>query len=193
MAEYAYGFRLYVRRWQLHRQAAVTAICGILWLSIPLGLYDVPARDGVQAALWPLVPALSAALLPAVLATGAEVLERMVPHPARLRALTACLVAILAVGLACCGMAVDMGVALRNTILLTGLAFFGSWLLPPGAAWSLPALTPMVMWLVGTKLQGEAEPWAVLLLPDSVGYTWGVAISAFIVGAIGYLRYGPRG
>jgi hypothetical protein len=193
MADRLFALHLYTRRWHLGRQAAITIGCGLLWLAAPLRLYDVPAREGVQGALWPLVPALFAAPLPAVFGTAAELSERMAPYPARLRSLALLLIAGLAAALITCGAPLDTSVALRNTLLLVGLALCSSWLLPAAAAWAPVVLTPMVMWLVGTKPYGQVESWAVLLLPGSVAYTWIVTAVVLGAGITGYLRNGPRG
>ncbi|MGW4506570.1 hypothetical protein ACWENO_18225 [Streptomyces sp. NPDC004436] len=163
---------VYARRWRLGRQALVAALCALLWAATPLRLYDVPARDGVQGALWPMVPALFAAFLPSVLATAAEVQERLAPEAARIRALTTAAILTLAAALALVGAANDPAVAVRNTLLLTALAFAGCQFLPPAAAWVPPVAVPMAMWLIGTKPQAQVEPWSLLLLPGPDPTAW---------------------
>ncbi|MFB6615796.1 hypothetical protein ACFCV9_16495 [Streptomyces sp. NPDC056367] len=183
---------LYVRRWRLGRQALAALLCALLWIATPLRLYDVPARDGVQGALWPIVPALFAAFLPSVLATAAEVQERITPTATRLRATTTALVLTLAAALALTGATNDPAVAFRNTLLLTGLAFSGSCLLPPAAAWTPPVATPMIMWLIGTKPQAQVEPWSLLLLPGDVRYAWATTALVTTTALTAYLLRGPR-
>lgn len=186
------GSLLYVRRWHLGRQALVALLCALLWVATPLRLYDVPARDGVRGALWPMVPALYAALLPSVLATAAEVQERITPTATRLRALTTGVVLTLATALALTGALNDPAVAFRNTLLLTGLAFAGPCLLPPAAAWTPPVAIPMIMWLIGTKPQARVEPWSLLLLPGPVPYAWAITILITTAALTTYLLRGPR-
>lgn len=182
---------LYVRRWRLGRQGIAGLLCALLWVATPLRLYDVPARDGVQGALWPMVPALFAAFLPSALATAAEVQERIAPTAARLRATTTAVVLALAATLALTGATNDPAVAFRNTFLLTGLAFSGACLLPPAAAWVPPVATPMIMWLIGTKPQAQVEPWSLLLLPGTVPYTWTITILITATALTTYLLRGP--
>ncbi|WP_405422952.1 hypothetical protein [Streptomyces erythrochromogenes] len=183
---------LYVRRWRLGRQALVAVLCALLWVATPLRLYDVPARDGVQGALWPMAPALFAAFLPSVLATASEVQERITPTATRLRATTTGVVLTLAVTLALTGAANDPAVAFRNTLLLTGLAFMGCCLLPPAAAWAPPVAIPMVMWLIGTKPQAQVEPWSLLLLPGTTTYAWLTTALITTTAITTYLYRGPR-
>jgi hypothetical protein len=190
MAEIAKGALLYVRRWRLHVQALAAVLCGLLWLAVPQDKYDVPARDGVTGALWPLIPGLFAAVLPLAFGTAAGIAERLAPHPSRTRLLTVAAVLPPAIAMASCGAATDSTVAMRNTMLLTGLALCGSWLPPPGAAWGPAVLTPMVMWFVGTRPFGSVAPWAVLLLPGEVTYAWTAAVLVFFLGAIGYVWRG---
>ncbi|MEU7562366.1 hypothetical protein [Streptomyces eurythermus] len=192
MAEQVRGFLLYAKRWHLTRQAAITLACCLLWLVFPQRLYDVPARDGVQGALWPLIPVLFSASLPTVFGTSEGVYERQIPHPARLRALTLGLVAAMGSVLGLAGAWVDAGVAVRNTVLLTGLALCSIWLLPAGAAWTPPVLVPVVMWLVGTRPHGVAEQWAVLLQPSTAAYTWVTTAVLATAGVYGYVYCGPR-
>ncbi|MFE6833411.1 hypothetical protein ACFVFI_01000 [Streptomyces sp. NPDC057705] len=182
---------LYVRRWCLGRQMLVAVLCALLWVATPLRLYDVPARDGVQGALWPMVPALYAAFLPSVLATAAEVQERITPTAARLRATTTAVVLALAAVLALTGATNDPAVAFRNTLLLTGLAFCGSCLLPPAAAWTPPVAIPMIMWLIGTKPQAHVEAWSLLLLPGTVSYAWTITVLITATALATYLLRGP--
>lgn len=183
---------LYARRWRLGRQTLVALLCALLWVATPLRLYDVPARDGVQGALWPMVPALYAACLPSVLATAAEVQERITPTAIRLRATTTAVVLALAAALALTGATNDPAVAFRNTLLLTGLAFSGSCLLPSAAAWTPPAAIPMIMWLIGTKPQAHVEPWSLLLLPGTVPYAWTITALITTTALTTYLLRGPR-
>ncbi|MFJ7153507.1 hypothetical protein ACIQUQ_01070 [Streptomyces sp. NPDC101118] len=188
----AAALSVYARRWHLRRQALVTLACAFLWVATPLRLYDVPARDGVQGALWPLIPALFAATLPAVLATAADTQERITPTATRVRALTTALVAALALALALTGTLNDPAVAFRNTLLLTGLAFAGACFLPPPAAWTPPVVTPIVMWLLGTKPQAQVEPWAVLLLPADTPHPWPIAAALTATTLATYVLRGPR-
>ncbi|MEU6310079.1 hypothetical protein [Streptomyces sp. NPDC047014] len=183
---------VYVRRWRLGRQALVALLCALLWLATPLRLYDVPARDGVQGALWPMVPALFAAFLPSVLATAAEVPERLAPTPARLRALTTALVLTLAAALALAGATNDPAVALRNTLLLTSLAYAACCVLPPAAAWVPPVAVPMAMWLIGTKPQARVEPWSLLLLPGPTPHAWLITLLMAATALPTYILRGPR-
>ncbi|GAA5705913.1 hypothetical protein AQJ43_36780 [Streptomyces avermitilis] len=192
MAERSRGFLLYIRRWHLRRQATITLVCCLLWLLFPQRLYDVPARDGVQGALWPLIPAIFSTFLPPLFGNADGVQERLAPHPARLRFVTVCLVVAMGAVLATSGAWIDVGVAVRNTLLVTGLALYGAWLLPAGAAWTPPVLVPIVMWLVGTKPHGLAEGWAVLLQPSTAAYTWMPAVVVSATGAFGYVWSGPR-
>ncbi|MFD4242811.1 hypothetical protein ACFWP3_14590 [Streptomyces sp. NPDC058525] len=184
--------RLYIRRWHLGRQALAALLCALLWVATPLRLYDVPARDGVQGALWPMIPALYAAFLPSVLATAAEAQERITPKATRIRATTTAVVVALAAALALTGATNDPAVAFRNTFLLTALAFTGSCLLPPAAAWTPPVATPMVMWLIGTKPQAQVEPWSLLLLPGTLPYTWTITALITTTALTTYILRGPH-
>lgn len=89
--------------------------------------------------------------------------------------------------LATSGAWIDAGVAIRNVLLSLGLALYGAWLLPPGAAWVPPVLVPIVMWLVGTKPHGAVEKWAVMLQPSTATYTWITAALVSTTGVIGYV------
>ncbi|MEU5149491.1 hypothetical protein [Streptomyces yangpuensis] len=183
---------VYIRRWRLGRQTVVALFCALLWVATPLRLYDVPARDGVQGALWPMVPALFAAFVPSVIATASDVQERIAPTAARLRARTTGVILALASALALAGATNDPAVAFRNTLLLTGLAFAGCCVLPPAAAWVPPVAIPMVMWLVGTKPQARVEPWSLLLLPGTTTYAWLATALLTATAVTAYLLKGPR-
>ncbi|MFF2653799.1 hypothetical protein [Streptomyces sp. NPDC058045] len=186
---------LYARRWQLGRQVGVLVGCGGLWVVTPMRMYEVPARDGVQGMLWPLVPVVFAAFLPSVLGTAAEVPERCAARPGRLRAVTVGVVLLLAAGLVLFGVR-DPAVAARNTVLLVGAALVAAWLLPAAAGWAPVVVAPILMWLVGTRPHGAVAPWALLLVPahgTAAWLSWAVAVAALVVGTGGYVRWGPRG
>ncbi|MER6774979.1 hypothetical protein ABT389_35225 [Streptomyces bacillaris] len=191
MTEHPSAFAVYARRWYLHRLAAAAAITGGLWIMVPTDMYDVPARDGVQAMLWPLAPALFTALLPASLGTAAGAFERTVRSPLRLRLLVSGVAVALAFGVALCGAAVSPAMALRNTTLLVGLAFLGTVLLPAGAAWTPAVFIPMVMWLTGTKSTGQVYPWATLLVPPGSIAAEVAATVVLAAGLAGYILRGP--
>jgi hypothetical protein len=93
--------------------------------------------------------------------------------------------------LASCGATINAAIAYRNTALLVGLAFAGTWLLPAGAAWTPCVLTPIVMWLVGTRPQGRVENWSVLLLPGNVIYAALISATVMVLAVAGYVGYGP--
>ncbi|HEY8982518.1 MAG TPA: hypothetical protein VIU15_23380 [Streptomyces sp.] len=183
---------LFARRWHLPRLVAAAIVCALLWVATPLRLFDVPARDGVQGALWPMVPALFAAFVPSVLGVAAEIPERMAPRPVHLRATVAGVVLLVAFALASSGAGTDAAIAYRNTALLVGLAFVGTWLLPMGAAWAPTVLVPIVMWLVGTRPQGRVEAWSLLLLPGSTAYSALIAAVLITAAVGGYIAMGAR-
>ncbi|MFH9568424.1 hypothetical protein [Streptomyces globisporus] len=192
MTEHASALAVYARRWYLHRLAAAAVITGGLWTLVPTDMYDVPARDGVQAMLWPLAPALFTALIPAALGTAAGPFERTVRNPLALRLLVSVAAIALALGVALCGAGVSPAMAFRNTALLVGLAFLGTAFLPPGAAWTPTVFVPMVMWLTGTKATGQAHPWATLLVPPDSATAAALSAAALAAGLISYLFKGPR-
>lgn len=183
---------IYTSRWHVHRLTAAALISGGLWLLIPTDMYDVPARDGVQAMLWPLAPALFAALLPTTLSTAAGAFERTVRNPIRLRLLITGIASALALCVILCGASVSAPIAIRNTTFLIGLAFLGTAVLPAGASWTPPVFTPMVMWLTGSKATGQAYSWAVLLLPADATYAWIASYTIAAAGLGAYILYGPR-
>ncbi|MFI1186290.1 hypothetical protein [Streptomyces californicus] len=182
---------VFVRRWLLHRLAAAALVTGCLWTLVPTDRYDVPARDGVQAMLWPLAPALFTAVLPVCLGTAAGPFERTVRRPGRLRLLVAGAAVALASGVALCGAAVNPAVAFRNTALLVGLAFLGTVVLPAGAAWTPAVFVPVVMWLTGTRATGRAYPWATLLAPPASASAGALSAVVLVAGVAAYVARGP--
>lgn len=191
MAERPSALAVPVRRWLLHRLAAAAVITGCLWTLVPTDRYDVPARAGVQAMLWPLAPALFTAVLPVCLGTAAGPFERTVRDPGRLRLLVTGAAVALAFGVALCGAAVSPAMAFRNTALLVGLAFLGTVFLPAGAAWAPAVFVPVLMWLTGTRATGRAYPWAVLLAPPASAVAGALSAVVLAAGVVAYVVRGP--
>ncbi len=183
------GLLLVARAWRVRSLLAAAAVALVAWLVVPVGPIAIPAADGASSLLWPLVPVLVSAAVPAFLARADRDLERTAARSLpRLRALGLGLAALVAAGGAVGGLRFDPVVVGRNTLLLTGLAVGGAGLLPAATAWVPVTFTPVAMWLLGTDpMTRQVRGWAVLLLPGSTASAWTAAAVVAAIGAAAYV------
>jgi hypothetical protein len=145
---------------------ALTALaCGCRFV-VPPDPVAVPARAGVESLLWPLVPALAALALPAMLTVARQDLERSAVRPWCLRT-GAVLLGAAALGLTAVAGGADEAVLARNALAMLGVATLSASVLRVGSAWAPVAMAPLVCWLLGTDAHRHVHPWALLLLPGS--------------------------
>lgn len=181
------------RCWSLGPLLATGLVAAASWFVIPEGPVPVPAGGGVESLLWPLLPALAALAVPAVLANADSELELMTarsPLLLRLRALSCC--ALVLGGVAAAGVRFDPVVVWRNTAILAGVAFLAVATLRRGTAWQPLVLMPLACWLLGTDAHRQVRPWAILLAPGSSA---GASVAAAALLALGVTAYlgAPRG
>ena len=181
------------RCWSLGPLLAAGLVADAGWFVIPEGPVPVPAGGGVESLLWPLLPALVALAIPAVLATARfehELLTARSPLLLRLRALGCCALVLACVAAA--AVRFDPVVVWRNTAILAGVAFLAAATLPRGSAWQPVVLLPLGCWLLGTDAHRLVRPWAILLAPGS---STSAVIAAGALLALGVTAYlgAPRG
>ena len=185
----ARGVLLAAAAWRVGPLLCAAGVALVVWFVVPVAPVAIPAADGASSLVWPLVPVLVTAAVPAFLAAADRDLERTAARsPARLRAIGLGLAALpVAVG-ALGGLRFDPAVVGRNTLLLTGLAVGAAGLLPPTAAWVPVTFTPIAMWLLGTDpVSRQVRGWAVLLAPPSSTPAWAAATATAMAGAALYL------
>jgi hypothetical protein len=160
------GWVLLCKAWRLHRLALTALVSALAWAAVPAGPVAVPARDGVESVLWPLVPVLVAAALPATMAAAYRDGELTAARSrTQLRGAAFLLSLSLSLLPSVVATRFDLVVVWRNTGFLFGLALFAVAVQPEAAAWLPICGLPMWMWLLGTNIGGDVESWAVLLHP----------------------------
>ncbi len=150
----------------------------------PLAVFG---QGDVRAVIWPLLPVVWAATLPASTAFASRPLERACPRPwwgLRLRSL---LVVVAAGAVVVASSSHDPAVVGRNTVLLAGLAYLGAWALPGGLGWVPVVVYPLCCWLIGTRSSGIHAPWAVLLRPPTDRVASVVAVVVAVIGVAGFV------
>lgn len=176
---------------------ASTLVAGVLLtavasLLVPSDPVEVIGRRGVQAVLWPLLPTILAACVPASAAWAFRDLERAAPKSRRwLAALHLSLVAVGVVAVVVVVPSQQQGVVLRNSVLLVGLAVISVRLLSPDVAWLPPVLVAAVTWLFGTEVGGSAKSWAYLLSDGDHSPATVLAAVVGVAAAAGWLLW-PR-
>ncbi len=191
------GWLLLWRAWKGNRLWRACLLATIAWLLVPERPIAVPGRQGVQSVLWPLVPTLTAMVLPSCLAHAYRDLELAAAKShARQRGLFAVFALALTAIPCVSGLRFDLGVALRNAALLSGLAFASTVIFPPRVAWMPPSFLPIITWLLGLKLGGVPRPWAVLMQSGSslpallaAGTSLGAGLVLFVVPRVPLWRW----
>lgn len=157
----------------------------------------VLGRDGVVSVVWPLAPAVLAAMVPAATAFGSRWLERTTGRTRvglRLRSIG---LSGLASGVMIAGSPLDPAITARSVAVLLGVAYLAVAVLPSAVAWVPIVLYPMACWLLGTRANEDHAAWAVPLRPieDPAAQRSAVALAVLAVGtylALGAHRRGER-
>lgn len=162
----------------------------VVWWTVPPGRVTVPARDGVQSLLWPLVPALLAVAVPTSLSSAYREGELTAARSALQLRMTAMVsVALLSLGISLVGLRFDILVIWRNSLFLMGLALLATAIQPPTTAWIPVCGAPIAMWLLGPGYDETISAWAVLLHPRTSAIAWTSSIGVFALGAAAYLWF----
>jgi hypothetical protein len=177
------------RAWGGRQLAAGLALMAAMWV-LPGSPVPVPGRGGIEAVVWPLAPTIVAAILAVVAAPATRDLELAAGRPIQLVK-----GGFVVAGLAGCAIASMVAVVAtplgstiiwRNDALLVGLALGSAALLRPTMSWAPPVLLSIVTWLLGPKLGGDVERWAVLLHPAD---SWPAAAASAIMLVAGCLLF----
>jgi hypothetical protein len=162
----------------------------VLWRLVPDRAFSVFGQGAVEAVVWPLVPTVFAAFVPASTVFADRTLERLAPRPGwtlRARSVAAVL-AIASVVVALSGRA--LVVPARNTALLLGIAYLSAFVVTGAHGW-MPVVTfPVVCWLVGTRSSGLHAPWALLLRPPGDRTASMVSLVALALGVAAFVVVG---
>jgi hypothetical protein len=189
------GWLLLGKAWHLRRVVVTALLSALAWLIVPPDPVAVPARDGVESLLWPLVPTLVAGALPAAMAAAYRDSE-LTAARSRTQLRGVALLVTLALSLAPSVVAgrFDILVVWRNTGFLYGLALLVITVQPQSVAWLPVSAVPMWMWLLGTDFGGAVKNWAVLLHPSNSMPAFCAALLVFLLGVAAYWSIrAPRG
>jgi hypothetical protein len=176
---------LVARAWGVKPLAA--AIGGTIVLSTLFrGPLSVPGRRDVAEVIWPLAPCLLALTIPRVAVRAYADQERCAPRSGWRRRL--CFVAaVTASVIAACGLLAllhPFSVLVRNSLLLAGVGFASTVVLPASTRWIPPSMLPIVSWLLGARSAGEPPAgWAVLLHRPGSALATQASIAIFVLGA----------
>lgn len=151
---------------------------------------DVPGRDGIRSALWPIASGLLGAVIPSAARCAYMDIHRLSHRPIFfLRSTFACLlcgtVAVAAVTLN--GTHPEM-ITLRNSAFVIGLSLLSVSTLRSTYQWIPPVFVPICMWLLGSQPAGrQAASWAVMLQGPNVASSIIVSYGLLIVGTLVYV------
>ena len=169
-----------VKAWRLDALCIFAAGTALLLAFVPRDAMAVPGRDRVFAVIWPLLPTLLAVPIPAIAEHRTDDVHRTAPRILALRLRVLATVAVLCLVGVSTGAVIGSHVLIRNTAALVGLALLGAGVLPRSVSWALLVLTPMAMWLFGTRREQDAFAWAFLLRPAAD--RWADAVAAVLLG-----------
>lgn len=188
------------RAWGLHRMALAVMVTVLGWWSVR-GALPVPGRLDVRNVVWPLLPAVLAAVTPSTASVVYRDLERSSG-----RALVTSRIAVVAILLTCSALLTAVAAIWypwslvgRNLALLVGVALLGTVLAPNWARGMLPVLLAIGTWLIGSPPPGWQPPgWAILLHPEGSETAAGWAVALLLAGAVSYVALetpvmGPAG
>ena len=182
------------RTWRLQLLLIAAVLTAIVLRCFPRPI-EVPGRSGgVEWVLVPVMPAVLASLLPALVRRAFLPLERVSCRFGAIGRL-----AIVATATGVCGAAVAGGVGgirlvdVRNCGLAVGIALLSVYLVPTPLGWSPVVLLGVVTWLIGVPSPGESAPsWALLLAPASSKFSLSVCVAVFAVATATFLVATPR-
>lgn len=181
------GWVLLGKAWRLRRLALTALVSALAWTAVPAGPVAVPARDDVESVLWPLVPVLVAAALPATMAAAYRDGELTAARSrSQLRGAAFLLALALSLLPSVVATRFDLVVVWRNTGFLFGLALLAVAVQPEAAAWLPVCGLPMWMWLLGTNTGGDVDRWAVLLHPAQSRLALVTSVVVFALGLAAY-------
>lgn len=156
---------------------------------VPSGLVEVPMRGQVSNQLLPLVACLPGLALTVSLYSSSWEME--CASARSMIVVRACsLLVVETVELAVVVIAQTpssyfSAIALRNHLLITGIALFCGVLLPRTVAWAIPTGYVGATWLYGTiDLSGRPRPWALIMRDPAEQLPWVLAIACAVLGAV---------
>lgn len=170
--------------------AAGAVLTVVVTRMLPQRAVTVLGREGVASVVWPLAPAVLAALVPAATAFGSRSLERTTGRSRvglRLRSVG---MAGLASGAVVAGSPLDLAVTARSVAVLVGIAYLAVAVLPSGVAWTPIVLYPLSCWLLGTRPNEDHAVWAVPLRPIGDQAAHRAAVVLVVLGVGAYLAVG---
>ena len=185
---------LWTRRYHVRRAVIVAALELALWRALATPVH-IPGRGPeIEWVLSPLIPSLLAMGTPDALQVAYEDSEVVTRQPvARRRLGVTVVILVLVVAAALLGEPAGESrlVAVRNGLLLIGIAFWSALLLPGQIAWSPSLAIPLITWLIGTPDPGQSVPgWALLLRDHRSMLAAGAAALNALSGSVAYVSRG---
>jgi hypothetical protein len=152
----------------------------------PLAVFG---QGDVRAVVWPLLPVILAAMVPASTSFCERALEQVCPRPWRELRVRSLAMVVGASAFVVVTSGHDLVVVTRNTALLVGLAYLGTSLIPAGLGWVPVVVYPSSCWLLGTRSSGIHAPWAVLLRPPGDPAATAAAAVVALAGVIAFVGW----
>jgi hypothetical protein len=168
---------------------AAAFVVAVFWRFLTPEPLAVFGQGDVRAVVWPLLPVVLAAMVPASTAFCERALEQVCPRPWRELRLRSLAMVMGAAALVVVTSGHDLVVVTRNTALLVGLAYLGASLIPAGLGWVPVVVYPSSCWLLGTRSSGIHASWAVLLRPPDDPAATAAAVVVALAGVVAFVGW----
>jgi hypothetical protein len=169
------------------------ALSVLLLAVIPGGPLAVPGRAGVFALVWPLVPAVGAAMLPSLLHRHRFVLrEGATPRTGHRHAADGAVFIVTQFALLATCIWFPTAILLRNSTMFIGFVALSAALLGARQAWFPLVFAVALTWLLGTGEGGTVRPWALPLHGPGSSAAWAGAGMMAVLGTLALVASGRR-